>query len=124
MHRRWRDSSVSFFSSPWQRAFEKESGAPFTTMNNVKHFQLAWRPTLCNTAVRVVDKFNRARWLQHVLIMVLWLGFFPAAMAAQTLGGTRIGTQASATYRMDDMVQTMTVWSCVSASLTWRPSST
>ncbi len=113
MHRRWRDSSVSFFSSPWQRAFEKESGAPFTTMNNVKHFQLAWRPTLCNTAVRVVDKFNRARWLQRVLIMVLWLGFFPAAMAAQTLGGTRIGTQASATYRMDDMVQTMTVWSSV-----------
>lgn len=63
--------------------------------------------------MRVVGQLNRASWLQYVLVMALWLGFLPAAMAVQTQAGTRIGTQAGATYRMDDMVQPVTVWSSV-----------
>ena len=82
-------------------------------MSNVTHLHSVRRTAFRNIATRVVGELNRARWLQCVLVMMLWLGHFPAAMAAQTQVGTRIGTQASATYRMDDMVQPVTVWSSV-----------
>ena len=44
---------------------------------------------------------------------MLWLALLQGPAMAQTLAGTHISTQASATYRMDDMVHPVTAWSPV-----------
>jgi large repetitive protein len=55
------------------------------------------------------SRFTGAGWLQCVLVLVMWLSHLQAAQAVQA--GTRIATQARASFLMPGMVQPVTAWS-------------
>lgn len=68
----------------------------------------------CRNSVSTSRRFSCARLWQSLLVLVLWLGLGPVAMAAQA--GALITAQAHASYRMPGMVQSISAWSATTVA--------